>query len=587
MSNLHDWLVPSGLTPHGFCLLWEPWLIWTHTISDAAIALSYFSIPFVLVQIARQRHDLVFKPVFWMFAAFILLCGTGHWFDLVILWVPAYGAQTVIKISTAVASVLTAAVLWPLLPRVLALPSPMQMRQANEALENLVEERGLTIAALNQSQAALKGMNETLEARVNERTATLSQTVDALRAEKLERERAEAALRQSQKMEAIGQLTGGIAHDFNNMLQAISGNLELLRRDFVEASQVQATRLADAALRSVARAADITNRLLAFARRQILQPREVQANDLISGMSQLVICSMGPAISVELDLMLNAPTVRCDPHQLESAILNLAINARDAMWDNGKLVISTRETHLRDVDIVGHTNAIPGRYIEISLVDNGKGMDEVTLSRAFEPFFTTKPLGQGTGLGLSQVYGFIQQSDGLIQINSLRRKGTTVRLYLPLFAALEAELERPAPPVTPREVSAGASILLVEDEPSVREVTAEQLRVLGYQVLEAEDGPSALRQLGGQERIDILISDVGLPGGLNGRQVADAARESRPGLPVLLVTGYAGSALDSLLAPGMEVMGKPFAMQALAAKVRAMIRLDHREVAAEGAHARI
>ena len=261
----------------------------------------------------------------------------------------------------------------------------------------------------------------------------------------------------------------------------------------------------------------------------------------------------------------------CDPNQLENVLLNLAINARDAMPDGGRLTISTRDVSLSEADVAGHDEARPGDYVEISVADTGTGMDEATRARAFEPFFTTKPLGQGTGLGLSQLYGFVRQSDGIVRLDSAPGQGTVVRLYLPRHKSVPSHEERPVPEAEPQEANAGETVLLVEDQDGVRAVIAEHLREFGYTVLEAADGAAALRLLRLGARADVLVTDVGLPGGLNGRQVADAARERRPGLPVLFITGYADGALDRQFAPGMEVIGKPFALDALAARIQAML----------------
>jgi len=430
---------------------------------------------------------------------------------------------------------------------------------------------GYTGCAVDITEARLAA--DVLEARVVERTAALTQAVDALHAEALEREQTEAALRQSQKMEAVGQLTGGIAHDFNNMLQAIGGSLELMRKRIGQGRMDEAGQFVDAARQTVGRAAALTNRLLAFARRQALQPRAVAPDDLIEGMADLIRRTTGSGIAVELSMGDGIWTVLCDPNQLENVLLNLAINARDAMPDGGRLIIGTKDVILSEADVAGQEEARPGDYVEISVADTGTGMDEATRARAFEPFFTTKPLGQGTGLGLSQLYGFVRQSDGVVRLDSAPGQGTVVRLYLPRHDPVRWQEEAPIPKAEPEGASAGETVLLVEDEVSVRAVAAEHLRELGYTVLEVGDGAAALRLLRLGARVDVLVTDVGLPGGLNGRQVADAVRERRPGLPVLFITGYADGALDSQLAPGMEVIGKPFALDALATRVRAMLEV--------------
>jgi PAS domain S-box-containing protein len=430
---------------------------------------------------------------------------------------------------------------------------------------------GYTGCAVDISDARLAA--EELERRVAARTAELSQALGQLHEEVLERERVEDALRQSHKMEAVGQLTGGIAHDFNNMLQAIGGSLEMMRRRVEQGRPEEAGRYVEGARRTVERAAALTHRLLAFARRQALAPKLVEPDTLVEGMAELIRRTVGPAIQVELRIRGGIWTVLCDPSQLENALLNLAINARDAMPDGGTLTISTQHVRLSAMDVAGEEGVEPGEYIEIAVTDTGAGMDEVTRSRAFEPFFTTKPLGQGTGLGLSQLYGFARQSDGVVRLDSVPGQGTTVRLYLPRHARIGMAQEVGSGQAEARQAGAGETVLLVEDEAQVRELVAEALRELGYDVMEASDGPAALRVLHGSRgsRVDLLVTDVGLPGGLNGRQVADAARERRPGLPVLFVTGYAGGALEAHLAPGMAVISKPFTLDALAQRVRAML----------------
>jgi PAS domain S-box-containing protein len=423
------------------------------------------------------------------------------------------------------------------------------------------------------AEGALRRSKELLEDRVAERTRELTEANAKLTAEAAERERVEDALRQSHKMEAVGQLTGGIAHDFNNMLQAIGGSLELMSRRVEQGRLDEANRLVATAQTTVERAAFLTHRLLAFARRQSLQPRPVEVDALVCGLIELIRRMAGPQIEIDLRPRDGIWTVMCDPNQLENVLLNLAINARDAMPNGGTLTIATSDLSLSAPDVAGDEDAQPGDYVEITVSDTGIGMDEMTRRRAFEPFFTTKPLGQGTGLGLSQVYGFVRQSGGIVRLESTLGQGTTVRLYLPRHARVAGSDAVPAAKTKLDAEAASAVVLLVEDEALVRSTVAATLRDLGYQVLEAGNGPMALQALevGGQTPVDLLVTDVGLPGGLNGRQVADAARATKPDLPVLFITGYAGAILEGQLAPGMVMIGKPFTLEAIAAKVKSMI----------------
>ncbi|MGI3776805.1 MAG: PAS domain S-box protein [Janthinobacterium lividum] len=399
-----------------------------------------------------------------------------------------------------------------------------------------------------RARDVLARSREELEARVAERTAELQQAMASLRREVLEREGAEERLRQSEKLKAIGQLTGGIAHDFNNMLQAITSGLSMIRL------RVQQDRLADVvtnverAEKGAKRAAALTHRLLAFGRQQTLAPKVLSLGRIAHGMEDMIRRSVGPSVQTELRLADGRWLVMCDPNQLESALLNLCVNARDAMPDGGWLVIATEELVLSEADVADYEDAAPGRYAAIAVSDTGTGMTPEVAAHVFEPFFTTKPLGQGTGLGLSQIYGFVRQSGGVVQFETKPGKGTTFRLCMP-----HHEDNPEAGPVA--SPSLGRTVLLVEDEQDVREMTAELLRELGCRVLEAEDGAAALRLVrAGTPHIDLLVTDVGLPGSLNGRQVAEAACERYPGLPVVLVTGYAAG----LQFPGMEVVHKPF-----------------------------
>ena len=408
-----------------------------------------------------------------------------------------------------------------------------------------------------------------------ERTRELADANRRLRAEAAERARVEDALRHSLKLEALGQLTGGIAHDFNNMLQAVGSSLELIQRHHDQGRPEQALGYLPSARATIGRAAALTNRLLAYGRRQALQPRAVMLDALVRGMLDSIRRTVGAGIEVDLLVRDAGSVALCDPAQLESALLNSAVNARDAMPQGGRLVITIRDAQLSEEDVAGQDGAAPGAYVEIAMTDTGTGMDEATRTRAFEPFFTTKPIGKGTGLGLSQLYGFVRQSNGVAVLDSAPGQGTTVRLCLPRIGQGVAAVPPPsaASMPAPRSDAAGqdVSVLLVEDEELVRAITAEQLRDLGFSVLEAPDGSAALKVLRSDSRVDMLVTDVGLPGGLNGRQVADAARERRPRLPVLFITGYAGSVLDKQLAPGMQIIGKPFALEALARRVKQML----------------
>jgi PAS domain S-box-containing protein len=383
----------------------------------------------------------------------------------------------------------------------------------------------------------------------------------------------EEALRQSQKMEAVGQLTGGIAHDFNNLLQGITGSLDLLQKRITQGRLGELNRFITGAMGAANRASALTHRLLAFSRRQPLDPRPVRANPLVASMEDLLRRTLGERVELELVLGAGLWLTLCDANQLENAILNLAINGRDAMPDGGKLTIETTNTHIDEAYSARLKDVRPGQYVCICVSDTGMGMSQETIDKAFEPFFTTKPIGQGTGLGLSMIYGFARQSEGNAKIYSELGRGTTVKLYLPRHRGEGEQEDRPverrllAPPE-----SAGETVLVIEDEPVVRGLIVEVLNDLGYAALEASDGPMGLEILQSRRRIDLLVSDIGLPG-LNGRQVADAARLTRPELKVLFMTGYAENAAfaSGFLEPGMAMITKPFAMEALAARVRNII----------------
>ncbi len=431
--------------------------------------------------------------------------------------------------------------------------------------------------ARKQAQAALRRANEVLEARVSERTHELTVANVKLRAEAEDRERVEEVLRQSQKMEAIGQLTGGIAHDFNNLLQGISGSLELMRTRAAQGRTAEFGRYIETALGSANRAAALTHRLLAFSRRQTLDPMPTDVNRLVGGMLELFGRTVEPSIQITTTLAGELWMALCDPNQLENALLNLVINARDAMPDGGHLIIETAKTNFpeqrRSPRGPPSQDVPPGEYVALSVADTGTGMTPEVIARAFDPFFTTKPLGQGTGLGLSMIHGFVQQSGGQLRLLSRVGQGTTVTIYLPQYLAARDGEEEVEAAVKCLAATVNTVVLVVSDEPAVRMIIAEVLSDLGYTMVEAANGRSGLHILESKTRIDLLLTDVGLPGGMNGRQLADAARQRRPGLKVLFITGYAESVVagNDRMEQGMQVMTKPFTVDALAVGIQGMI----------------
>ncbi|MFV3130849.1 response regulator [Niveispirillum sp. KHB5.9] len=415
----------------------------------------------------------------------------------------------------------------------------------------------------------LSESREELERQVAVRTAELVAANAKLRAEVAEREQAEEALRHAQKMDALGQLTGGIAHDFNNLLTAITGNLELLLSRLETGHREGLRSYAANAKAGATRAAALTQRLLAFARRQPLRPEATHPDALVRGMEDLLRRTVGEQVTIEVQSPPDIWPAWCDANQLEIALLNLVVNARDAMPHGGRIRISATNAQLAEDEVSRGSPA--GDYVLLSVGDTGAGMPPDVISRAFDPFFTTKPVGQGTGLGLSQVYGFISQSHGLVRIESTPGKGTLVRLYLPRCRAEQVELAV-APDVEAACDASAGTVLIVEDEELVRMVAVQSLEDAGLRVVEAANGPQALEMLDGGLRVDLMVSDVGLPG-MNGRQLAEAARERQPDLRVLFMTGYAYDVTQGtgILGPGCQVLQKPFETMALVGRVTAML----------------
>ncbi|GAA4030542.1 hypothetical protein GCM10022281_07440 [Sphingomonas rosea] len=506
--------------PHGYCLLWQPGLIWTHVVSDALIAIAYFSIPIVLVSFVRRRPDIEFGKMFWLFALFILSCGLTHVLAIWNLWHGDYALEAVVKALTAAASIPTAILLWPLLPRMLAIPSPSMLQRKNDELAAALAER--------------------------------DDVLGQLRAEVIQRERAEAALVQANKMEAVGQLTGGIAHDFNNLLQAISGNIELI--GMMPDKPDKVARWAANAAQATERGTKLTGQLLTFSRQQRLEARPVNVARLVGGMEGLLRNSVGPTVSLKVEVADDVGTVRADPTQLELAILNCAINGRDAMPMGGTVIVRAEPE---------------GDQVAIRIIDQGVGMTPEVAERALEPFFTTKGPGSGTGLGLSMAYGVARAAGGHLTIDSKVGEGTVVTFVLP---RAEDDLGPPEQAAAdPRQENArSAEILLVDDDPAVRAAVADMLRSRGHRVTEAGDGPQALLQLE-RSAVELLLLDFAMPG-MNGAEVAARARELRPDLRMLFLSGFSDSAaIDRAVDGKARVLRKPITASDLADAIDEMM----------------
>jgi PAS domain S-box-containing protein len=653
-------LFESGLAPHGFCLQWDPGLIWLHAGSDVATGVAYYAIPIGLAWLVLKRSELAFGWIFWLFALFILACGTTHFMDVWVLWDPDYALQGLLKAFTAIVSIVTAILLWHIMPRLLAIPTPAQFRRVSDQLSDETVRHERTVEQLRRTeesfqllvesvrdcavfmvdtagyvtswnagaqhikhyradeivgahfgrfyppedQAAGKPMHALAVAasvgsyqeegpRVRKDGsvfaadvlinpilnrggalvgfANVTRDITLRRQAEAELEQARAALAQSQKMEAVGQLTGGIAHDFNNMLTAILGSVELL-----EARHGGSTPAADRMLGVIRhaseRGAELTRRLLAFSRKQALAPAVVDINRLVADMSELLRRSLGESISIDTVLAGGLWPAFVDPNQVESALLNLAVNARDAMRQGGQLTIETGNVTLNDNYARNNSDMTAGDYIFIAVSDTGTGMTHEVLEHAFEPFYTTKEIGRGTGLGLSQVYGFVKQSGGNVELCSELGRGTMVKLYFPRTDMLPEAATDAASSQMDTLPRGSETILIVEDDEDVRSYTVNAVRHLGYNVLEASDALDALAILDARPDIALLFTDVGLPG-INGRELSETARSARTDLKVVFTSGYARSAIVGLglSERGTPILHKPFRIEALARMLRSAL----------------
>ena len=656
----------AGFTPHGFCLAWEPGLIWLMAVSDVLIALAYFSIPAALLVFLTRRKDVAFKPVFVLFAGFILFCGTTHLMGAVTLWVPAYRLDGLINAATAVLSVATAALLWPLIPRAVALPSPEKLRLLNQELAEQIALRDAAVLVMRANKQRLRQLyarspaplhatdargiifevsDRWLELAGRRRDEVIGHTitefyapdhaasmlrqleqfrhghgartgesvllrgdgetrhvemvfeldhasdgslagvlaaltdVTARRSSEAALKIAEEHLRQSQKMEAVGQLTGGIAHDFNNMLTSITGSLELLQQR--PGLDERGMRLATNAIAGSRRAAKLTSQLLSFSRRQLLAPETLRPDLVVEGIYELLQRSLGERITLEVrPPAYDQWTMFADRNQTEAALINLVINARDAIEGDGRVTIEFGNLSVRRLAVTGEPagervlaglqgRLADGDYCSIRVADTGMGMAPATLDRAFEPFFTTKPPGAGTGLGLSQTYGFATQSDGAVCVESAPGLGTSITILLPRArpVKLRVALEQGGPPASGR----GERILFVEDDTSLRITMAEALEGRHFTIVSARDGRTALELIEGALELGkpfaLLVTDVMMPGALTGVQLALAARKLQPDLTVMFATGYSDGLMFSDWNEAINLLPKPYSPDTLIRRI--------------------
>jgi signal transduction histidine kinase len=560
-------LFQNDFMPHGHCYFWDPAVLWLNVISDSLIALAYYAIPLVLFFFVRRRRDLRFQWIFVSFGLFILACGTTHAMAVWTIWTPTYRLDGVIKAITALASVLTAILLVPLTPKLIALPSPAELEAINAGLEKEVSER-------KRAEEEVLLLNSELEHRVNERTAELlsaneqlSDTNAALREEIERRESVEKQLLHAQKMEAVGRLAGGVAHDFNNILTVMLGWSEMiLAEPFLDAS---IARSAEEIRNAANQAASLTGQLLAFSRKQILQPRALDLNASIGEISGMLRRLLGDDVDLKTSLPPGAGLVKADPSQIQQVIMNLAVNARDAMPDGGTLTIETGTLQLDEEYCREHVGVNPGAFVVLSMTDTGHGMDAETQSRIFEPFFTTKEMGKGTGLGLSTVFGIVQQSGGHILVYSEVGQGTTFKILLPrIESAVAAQSSSMSTAVDGTE-----TVLLCEDDEKVRALVRAALSAHGYTVLETSSAEEAVlfstRYTG---RIHLLLTDIVLRHG-SGRELAAEMQTALPELRVLFMSGYteAGILNRRALDPGAHFLQKPFTPIALCRKIREVL----------------
>ena len=529
---LQDMINRAAYMAHGYCLLWKPWLVAMHASSDILIFGSYFAIPVAIWIFLSKRKDLTLKPLAVLFAAFIFLCGLTHVIQAVTLWWPVYETQGYVKAITAIVSVATAIAIFPLIPKAVAIPSPGQLQIVNDGLT-------LEVAAHRDTLAALKRSNDELEMRVAE------------------------ALAAARRMEAVGQLAGSVAHDFNNLLTVIMGNLEFAKAHTVD-ERVRKHLLV--ALDAASVGASFSQRVLSLARKRTLEPVILDLNSRVKEAVKLIERVAGEHIVLNFRLGPELWLTRADRGEIDSALLNLSANARDAMPKGGTLTIETRNVAFHREEPRPDPQARDVDYVLLTVTDTGAGMSDEVLRRAGEPFFTTKKDGKGTGLGLSSVASFAGQSGGFIRIESDVGKGTSVGLYLPRANAQPASEDAPASE-EPTPLGNGELILVVEDDANVREITLKRLEGLGYAVTDARSGPQAIELLRREGPVDLVFSDIVMPGGMTGYDIARWLSANQPAVKVVLATGYdSGHRVSEQQRDDLKlrVLNKPYSRSQLA-----------------------
>lgn len=532
MLSLLAALSNGSYVPHGASMAWRPGLLWANVAADAVLALAYFSIALGLAMLIRRRRDFAYSWMFWCFALFLAADGLNHLMSIVTLWHPFYGLQAIIKGLTAVASIATAIALWPLVSKMMSMPSRAQLTAANSELEATIKERDAALAQLREQMA--------------------------------QRRELEAALVQSQKLEAVGQLTGGIAHDFNNLLQAVAGNLELIARKPDDIDRVVAWSAS--ALNAVERGRTLTGQLLAFSSKQGVELDSVRLVELLGGVKDLIERAVAPLGQVRIERIDPALNVEVDALQLELALLNLAFNARDAMPQGGMLTISAEH---RSGSVAPDLPA--DEYVALTLTDTGTGMTPEVRARAMEPFFTTKGVGKGTGMGLSMAFGVARQSGGSLAIESEEGQGTAVTLFLRVAAGQPRRIVGDDARSDVRADLSGYTIALVDDDAQVRGSLVDTLTSAGATVYEASDGSAGIA-LVRNARPDLLVVDFAMPG-MTGVEVVQQVREEQPDLPVVIVTGFADTdKLNAVTGASVAVLWKPFEAQELLRKVAGLLR---------------